>query len=71
VSTTDFRPLHPVSQLTSSEIAEYRQSLERALALESLPPSWAPREELQRRLDSVLAEQDERERIRHANSANA
>jgi len=70
VSTTDQRPRHPVSQMTTGELAEYRQSLEEALGLPTLPPLYAPREELQKRLDAVLAEQDERARIRHGN-ANA
>lgn len=43
-------------------------NLEEALGLPMLPPLYAPRDELQQRLDAVLAEQDERERIRHANS---
>jgi hypothetical protein len=54
--------------MTTYELAEYRQDLETALSLPTLPPLYAPREELQRRLDAVLAEQDERERIRHANA---
>jgi len=66
VSATDQR-LHPVSQMTTYELKEYRQNLEEALSLPTLPPLYAPREELQQRLDSVLAEQDERERIRRAN----
>ncbi len=67
--TTDqgLRPLHPVSQMTTGELAGYRQDLEEALSLPTLPPLYAPREELEQRLDAVLAEQDERDRIRHAN----
>ena len=70
MSATDqgLRPLHPVSQMTTSELAEYRQSLERALGLETLPPLYASREELQKRLDAVAAEEDERASIRRANA---
>lgn len=72
MSATDqgLRPLHPVSQMTTSELAEFRSDLEHALGLPTLPPLYAPREELQQRLAEALAEQDERARIRHAN-ANA
>ncbi len=62
----DLRPLHPVSQMTTSELAEYRQSLETALGLPTLPALYASREELQKRLGAVLAEQDERAGIRRA-----
>jgi hypothetical protein len=67
----DLRPSFPVSQQTTAELAEFRSDLEHALRLETLPPFYASREELQKRLDAVLAEQDERRRIRHANSADA
>jgi hypothetical protein len=63
----DLRPLHPVSQMTTSELAEFRSDLEHALSLPTLPPLYAPRKVLQSRLDAVLAEQAERRRIRHAN----
>jgi len=70
VSATDqdLRPRHPVSQQTTAELASYRQSLERALGLKTLPPLYASREELQQRLDAVLAEEDERASIRRANA---
>lgn len=70
MSTThqDLRPPHPVSQLTTSELAEFRSDLEHALGLETLPSFYASREELQKRLDDALAEQAERQRIRHANA---
>jgi hypothetical protein len=68
VSATDqdLRPRHPVSQMTTTELAEYRQSLETALGLPTLPPLYASREELQKRLDAVATEEDERERLRRA-----
>ncbi len=62
------QPEHRPSAMTTYELAEYRQSLEDTLELETLLPLCAPREELQKRLDAVLAEQDERARIRHANA---
>jgi hypothetical protein len=65
----DLRPLHPVSQMTTAELASYRSDLEHALSLPTLPPLYASHEELQKRLDAVLAELAERERIRHANTA--
>jgi hypothetical protein len=58
------RPLHPISEMVTWELDEYRESLEEALALDTLPPLYAPREVLQARLDAVLAEQADRERIR-------
>ncbi len=62
------RPLYPVEQMTTAELAEYRSDLETALALETLPPLYASRDVLQARLDAVTAEQDERARIRRAKS---
>jgi hypothetical protein len=61
------RSMYPVDQLTTSELAEYRDDLETALALDTLPPLYAPRDVLQGRLDAVLAEQADRERIRREN----
>lgn len=61
----DLWPPFPVSQQTTAELASYRQSLETALALDTLPPLYASRDELQKRLDAVLAEQDERASLRH------
>jgi hypothetical protein len=51
------------------ELAEFRESLEEALALETLPPLYAPREVLRARLDAVLAEQADRERIRRGDGS--
>ena len=61
------RPLLPVGQMTTWELREYREDLETALALDTLPPLYAPRDVLQRRLDAVLAEQADRDRIRREN----
>jgi len=60
------RPLYQVAEMVTWELAEYRSDLEEALALDTLPPLYAPREVLEKRLADVLAEQAERERIRHA-----
>ena len=53
------------------ELTEYRESLEGVLALEVLPPYYLPREVLQKHLDAVIAEQAEREAIRHAKPESA
>jgi hypothetical protein len=58
---------HPVPRLTTSELTERRRALEQRLAMQTLPPS-PPREELQQQLTEVIAEQDERARIRRANT---
>ena len=63
------RPLHPISEMVTWELAEYRESLETALALDTLPPLYASREQLRARLDAVLAEQADRERIRHGDGS--
>jgi len=63
------RPLYPVEQMATWELAEYASDLEEALALDTLPPLYAPREVLQARLDAVLAEQADRERIRHGDGS--
>jgi hypothetical protein len=44
------RPLYPVEQMATWELAEYASDLEEALALDTLPPLYAPREVLQARL---------------------
>ena len=63
------RPLYRVDEMTTFELAEYRSNLEEALALDTLPPLYAPREVLQARLDAVLTEQADRERIRHGDGS--
>ena len=60
------RPARPLADMVTWELAEYREALEGALALDPLPSYCPPREMLQRHLDAVLAEQDERAAIRHA-----
>jgi hypothetical protein len=73
VPTSDkrLRPACPVADMVTWELTEYRESLEGALALDPLPPYYLPREVLQKHLDVVLAEQAEREAIRHARPAPA
>jgi hypothetical protein len=63
------RPLYPLGEMTTWELAEYRSDLEEALALDTWPPLYAPRNVLQSRLDAVLAEQADRERIRHGDGS--
>lgn len=58
------RPPHPLPECVTYELAAYRDRLEAALALPTLPSGWPSREVVQKRLDAVLAEQAERERIR-------
>lgn len=53
-------PEHPVHQMTTYELSNYRQDLERQIESACA--------ELRERLAAVLAEQDERRRIRRANS---
>jgi len=60
-------PGHPLHQLTTFELGDYRRRLETAIALASTRDSAAPvRAGLQARLRDVLAEQDDRARIAHA-----
>jgi hypothetical protein len=60
------QPAHQLAQMTTYELKNYRQDLETALSMETLPPVYESREVLQQRLDDVVAEQDERARIRRA-----
>ena len=61
------KPKHPLGALTTYELRDYRNQLERAIAFFDgkgpLPPAGA---DLQARLDAVLAEQDDRARLAHA-----
>lgn len=58
------RPLHPVPELTTSELNTYRGQLEHAIQV--TPEHDAVMMTLRKRLDVVLAEQDERARIARA-----
>ena len=54
-------PKHPVDQLTTSELTRYRCELEKAV--KSISPDAPVQTELRRKLDTVLAEESEREKI--------
>jgi len=60
-------PDHPLDQLTTFELRDYRRKLEDAIALASTQDAAASvGVVLQARLGDVLAEQDDRARIAHA-----
>jgi hypothetical protein len=54
------QPAYPPAAMTTSELTNRRRELEQTLT--TSPPSRAI---LRRQLDEVIAEQDERTRIRH------
>ena len=60
-------PKHPLPALTTFELRDYRRELERAITFfdkqDPVPPA---RGRLQARLDDVLAEQDDRQRLADA-----
>jgi hypothetical protein len=60
--------LHPISQMTTFELRDLREALENALAMEALSPYTRSREELEQQLSEVIVEQDERTRIRRADT---
>lgn len=61
------RPPHPLGQLTTYELSGYRRQLESAIAsFEARQPAAPGRADLQARLATVLAEQEQRVRIAHA-----
>ena len=68
MSETDQQLLYPIPKMTTFELTKLRRALEERLAMETLPPYSRPREELSKDLADVIAEQDERENIRRANS---
>jgi hypothetical protein len=53
-------PKHPIYALTTGEISRYRRELERAIA--GIAPDAPVQADLKRRLDEVLAEQEQRAR---------
>lgn len=60
-------PDHPLDQLTTFELRDYRRRLETAIALASTQDFAASvHGVLRARLGDVLAEQDDRARIAHA-----
>jgi hypothetical protein len=58
----------PLSDFDDWALTKYRESLETALAQAELPKYSLPREQLQEQLETVLAEQAERERIGSADA---
>jgi hypothetical protein len=60
--------LHPIPQMTTYELRDLREALQERLATPTMPPYSRSREELQQDLAEVIAEQDERARIRHPNT---
>jgi hypothetical protein len=60
-------PPHPLYALATFELTSYRHQLERALvSTTQQDPSPAVRDDLQARLDAVLAEQDKRRKLADA-----
>jgi hypothetical protein len=57
-------PKHPLSEMTTYELRDYRRQLERAIAFfAAQDPVPAVRDELQAKLDAVTAEQGARSRL--------
>jgi hypothetical protein len=60
-------PKHPLGQMTTFELRDYRRQLEGAITFfdkqDPVPPA---RDQLQARLDAVLAEQEDRTRLANA-----
>jgi hypothetical protein len=57
-------PKHPLHALTTYELRDYRRELEHAV--ERIAPGAPAAADLRRLLDDVLAEQEERQRIRRS-----
>jgi hypothetical protein len=55
------QPKHPLPALTTYELADYRRSLEHAVR--TFPEQAPVRQQLQARLDAVLAEVEDRARL--------
>ena len=61
------KPKHRLSELTTYELRDYREELEKAISfVDQQRPAPAARAALEARLDAVLAEQDDRKRIARA-----
>lgn len=54
------QPKHPIPALTTYELKDYRRELERAI--KGIAPDASVQADLKRRLDEVLAEQEQRAR---------
>jgi hypothetical protein len=58
------QPKHPLHALTTYELASYRRQLERSIAFfNTRNPVASARDDLQTRLDAVIAEQEARTRL--------
>jgi hypothetical protein len=62
------QPPHPMPALTTYELRNYRRELEHSL--KTIPEHAQVRALLQQRLTEVLAEQDSRNRLRHADGTD-
>lgn len=62
-------PGHPVHALTTFELRNYRRELEHAIT--GISPNAPVQDELRRKLDEVLAEQESRTQIAHASRKGA
>jgi hypothetical protein len=61
------QPKHPLHALATFELRDYRRDLERAItSFDTQVPVPAMRDDLQARLDDVIAEQDARSRLARA-----
>ncbi len=63
------QPRHPVHALTTFELRDYRRELEHAIT--GISPDAPVQDELRRKLDEVLAEQESRAQIAHASRKGA
>ena len=54
-------PSHPLSALTTFEVRDYRRDLERAI--KGFAPGAPVQADLRRKLDAVIAEQEDRARL--------
>jgi hypothetical protein len=58
------QPKHPLHALTTYELRDYRRQLERAIVFfDNRDPVPSARDDLQARLDAVMAEQEDRTRL--------
>jgi hypothetical protein len=64
IAVAEDRPPHPLAEMTTSELSQYKVSLERAIKRLRVEAST----DLRRRLAEVLAEEEDRDRIRRANA---
>jgi hypothetical protein len=63
------QPRHPVHALTTFELTRFRRELEHAI--KGISPDAPVQDDLRRKLDEVLAEQESRTQIKHASRKGA